>query len=152
MSGAGTSRTPTVKPTNELEGKGTTRKAKETPTRPNSTHHNAAIKGLAPQVKLRPPATSSTITIPPTPEDAMEYDDSFLTEEDDDILNSSLLTPKQKLLEDPEETDPNVGEKLLTLRKEYKKVAVALTKATVHFPPAQIKGKPQRASTSCKAV
>ena len=40
MSGAGTSRTPMVKATHELEGKGTARKAKDTPTRPNSTPHN----------------------------------------------------------------------------------------------------------------
>ena len=37
MSGAGTSRSTIPKPTNELEGKGTARMAKETPSRPKST-------------------------------------------------------------------------------------------------------------------
>ena len=37
MSGAGTNRSTILKPTNELEGKGTARMAKETPSRPKST-------------------------------------------------------------------------------------------------------------------
>ena len=140
-----------TRPTAGREGMGAARMAQgSSGTRPDPTPNNAVIRGLAPPVDQRPPATSNT-SITLASEDVL--DDSYLMEQmemDDDedealLIPCSLITPNQGTAsQDPPSTEPdpnntstepdsnNTSDKLLALRKNYKKTSVALAKARAH--------------------
>ncbi len=118
-----------------LEGVGTARPVNSLKVlRPKLLLQKSDNQGLAPQVKSRPPAA-------PTKDPSLTIDDSFLMEDADDILNCSFsfnsLSPTDKAEEDKMDTeransDSHTKEKLLSLRKEYKKTSVSLAKAKAH--------------------
>ena len=103
---------------------------------------------LAPRVNLRPPATTkdkSKENCPPIHEsDHSSIDiDAFLSDEDNEILQPgfTLSTPtsedevRPKTTPVPMETESKskLSDRLLALRKDYKKTSVALAKADAHL-------------------
>ena len=131
------STTTTKTVTKNLKLSTASKKGKGTARPPNTPSTSNAIPGLVPQVTLRPPA----ITLNNTP--LRSFDDSFhLTEEEANLLDPlfSLSTPSQTPCESTEnrasameiESAAKTSDKLLSMRKQYKKTSVALAKAEAH--------------------
>ena len=129
------------KPGGRREGKGVARQAERGRQQLQlSSHPSTSAQGLTPLVNLRPPATTTTEST--LQEEAKDVVD-FLQQEDEDLLDTSfhalLSTPTDNgdnQMETEVETPANTTktpDKLLSLRKDYKKTSVSLIRAKAHL-------------------
>ena len=153
------------RPNTGLESKGVARPPDTAPTSSVRTPRpplklSDAMKELAPRVHVRPPATTrkkpnpSKENRPPThttdgrniEHSSIEHSsidiDAFLSEEEDNILDSAftLSTPNSQdeirsknPSSIPMETDVDAADRLLSLRRDYKKTSVSFAKANSHL-------------------